>query len=68
MDAANPVWGCIWNVIREISLEGYALNIEVSLQIRSTHINKIMTKILKLSSSIQVNNQQFGKLVFPSVL
>ena len=48
------MWEFVWDLVREVMWEGYVIDPESRLQIRTTRINKMLTKILKLSISVQV--------------
>ena len=56
LDGDNPVWAKAWDLIREVTWDGYVIDNNSPLQTRSTHVNKMLTKMLKLAANIQVLN------------
>ena len=54
LDGENPIWARAWDLIRQVCWDGYVIDANSPLQIRSTEVNKILTKILKLAANIQV--------------
>ena len=54
MDAENPVWSAAWDAIREVTWEGYTVDVKSKYLIRTTHVNKVLTKISKISPNVQV--------------
>ena len=50
----NPVWHFVWDAMRELNQVGHVMDPDSKMAIRTTHLNKVLTKMTKLSVSIQV--------------
>ena len=60
----NPVWAFVWDLIRPLMWEGYVINPNDPRLLRTTHLNKMLTKISKLSASVQVSIMVLKKTVW----
>ena len=59
----NDVWRFVWDSLRELSLSGQVMEMENPLLIRATHANKVLTKMAKISASVQVKSTFQNDLV-----
>ena len=54
VEARSPVWKHIWDVTRPLVWEGYVLEESDPLFLRTVHLNKLLTKLLKIAANAQV--------------